>query len=308
MSDAPKPLFALRYWPTWIALGLLWSLVKLPYPWQLAIGAWVGRRMLAVLPRRRRIASVNLRLCFPDLADADHYGLLRRHFESLGIGLLETGLAWWAPDQRLAPLATLEGFEHLDASHRRGKGVILLTGHVASLEIGGRLYGMHARGCVVYRPHENPVIQHLLHHHRQSYAARVIPRHDMRGMLRALKANEAVWYAPDQNYGLKYSVFAPFFGVPAATTTTTVRLAKMSGAAVLPFFPQRLLHDRGYLLRIRPPLEDFPSGDDMADTARLNRVIEEQVRLAPEQYLWVHRRFKDRPPGERDFYEPSKVW
>jgi KDO2-lipid IV(A) lauroyltransferase len=264
--------------------------------------------MLAVLPRRRRIASVNLRLCFPDLAEADHYALLRRHFESLGIGLLETGLAWWAPDQRLAPLATLEGFEHLDESHRRGKGVILLTGHVASLEIGGRLYGMHARGCVVYRPHENPVIQHLLHHHRQSYAARVIPRHDMRGMLRALKANEAVWYAPDQNYGLKYSVFAPFFGVPAATTTTTVRLAKMSGAAVLPFFPQRLLHDRGYLLRIRPPLEDFPSGDDMADTARLNRVIEEQVRLAPEQYLWVHRRFKDRPPGERDFYEPSKVW
>lgn len=308
MRDTSKPLFAPRYWPTWIALGLLWCLVQLPYRWQLSIGAWLGRRMLGAFPRRRHIAAVNLRVCFPELAGEAHQDLLRRHFESLGIGLLETGLAWWAPPDRLAPLANLQGFEHLEECHRRGKGVILLTGHVPSLEIGGRLYGMHARGCVVYRPHENPVIQRILHRHRQSYAARVIPRHDMRGMLRALKANEAVWYAPDQNYGLKYSVFVPFFGVLAATTTTTVRLAGMTGAAVVPFFPRRLPQGRGYLLSILPPLKDFPSGDDDADTARLNRVIEEQVRLAPEQYLWVHRRFKDRPPGERDYYEPSKVW
>ena len=307
MADSPMSLFTPRYWPTWLGLGLLWCIVRLPYGALRRLGGGLGRLMLLVLPRRRHIARVNLRLCFPELTETQRRELLRRHFESLGMGICETGLAWWAPSERLQPLVQVQGMENVEQALSRGKGAILLTGHVAPLEIGGRLYTMHAPGCVVYRPHENPVIQHIFSRYRQLYGQKVIPRHDMRGMLRALKANEAVWYAPDQNYGLKYSAFVPFFGIPAATTTTTARLAKMSGAAVVPFFVRRM-ERAGYLLELLPALQGFPSGDDVADTARVNRVIEEQVRKSPEQYLWVHRRFKDRPAGEHDFYQPSKVW
>ncbi len=306
-TERAASLFAPRYWPTWIALGILWCLVQLPYQRQLGVGAWLGRRMLAALPRRRHIAEVNLRICFPELTQPERETLLRRHFESLGMGLLEIPLAWWGSAERLRPLAEIVGLHHIDDAFAKGKGAILLTAHVAPLEIAGRLMGMQTQGCVVYRSHENPVIQHMLSRYRRRYADKVIQREDMRGMLRALKANQLVWYAPDQNYGLKYSAFVPFFGIPAATATTTVRLARMSGAAVVPYFPRRR-EGGGYILEVLSPLEDFPSGDDVADTARLSRVIEQHVRKAPEQYLWAHRRFKDRPAGERDFYEPSKVW
>ena len=138
---------------------------------------------------------------------------------------------------------------------------------------------------------------------RELHFEKAIPRDDMRGFLRSLRGNMPVWYAPDQNYGREHSIFATFFGVPAATITATHRLAKISGAAVVPFFPERLPHDAGYRLRLLPALEDFPGPDEAADTQRINDLIEAEVRRIPEQYLWVHRRFKTRPGQEASFYD-----
>ena len=180
--------------------------------------------------------------------------------------------------------------------------MILLSAHFTSLEIGGRLLALRAPFHVLYREHKNPVFESVMRRARERHFEKAIPREDMRGLLRSLKENRAVWYAPDQNYGGEHSVYVPFFGVPAATITTTSRIARISGAAVVPFFPRRLGHGRGYRLILHPPLEDFPGEDPAADAARINRLIEAEIRKAPEQYLWVHRRFKTHPDGKNVLY------
>jgi KDO2-lipid IV(A) lauroyltransferase len=252
--------------------------------------------------RRRHIAETNIRLCFPELTPRARARLVRDHFASLGISMLEVAMGWWASERRLRTLGQVQGLEHLQQALAHGKGVILLSAHFTCLELGGRLLALHAPFHVMYRPHENPVLEHVQRSNREAHFERAIPRDDPRAMLRSLKQNKAVWYAPDQNYGHKHSVFAPFFGVPAATSTATARLARVSGAAVVPFFPIRRGDGRGYDLTLLPALEDFPSDDVAADTARINRLIEDHVRKAPEQYLWAHQRFKDRPAGSPALY------
>jgi KDO2-lipid IV(A) lauroyltransferase len=305
MSEvASQPLLHPRHWPAWLGLAVLRALcTTLPVGTLQTLGRKLGRFSLRLMPRRR-VAEINLRLCFPELGPAERDDLLRRHFESLGAGIVEFGLGWWAPDSRLRDRIQLSGMEHLRAALDRGRGVILLSAHFTTLEIGGRFLAMHAAGLplnAMYRPNENPVIERAIRARRTEQFGVPIRRDDVRAMLRALKNKEAVWYAFDQNYGLKNSVFAPFFGVPAATNTATSRLAEATGAAVVPFFTRRLA-DGTYVQRIAPALEGFPSGDAQADAARLNALIEGWVREAPEQYLWVHRRFKDRPANEPRFY------
>ena len=267
------------------------------------LGAGLGHLFRMLAPRRRRIAAINLKLCFPERSDAQREALLRAHFASIGIGLMEIALAWWGSDAKIQPLFHGEGLEHLQQALKEGKGVILFNAHFTTLDFGSRylLYyrvPMH----VVYRPHESPLVEYIMRQSRAHHAEKAIPRDAVRDMVRSLRANKPLWFAPDQNYGLKYSVFADFFGVPAATNTTTARLARMTGARVVPFFSHRLPACKGYRICLQPALEDFPSGDDKADAERLNQVIEEAVRISPEQYLWVHRRFKDRPQGEERFY------
>lgn len=292
-----------RYWLLWIGIGILWCLTRLPYRWQLATGQQLGRFAYILAKRRRHIARVNLKLCFPELDDTQRHNLLCQHFESLGMGLLEIPCAWWSPDATLKPLGHIEGLEHLYVALERGKGVILLSAHFTSLELGSRYLLMHTVIHATYRPHENPVIEYFVKKSRESYAEKVIPRDAVREMLRSLKQNKPLWIATDQNFGHKYSVFANFFGIPAATNTAVLRLAQISGASVMPFFTQRLNNHQGYKVILQPALENFPSGDNVQDTSRMNQLIEAQIRQAPEQYLWVHRRFKDRLEGEKNFYE-----
>ncbi len=295
-------LFHPRYWPTWLGLGLMWCLAQLPFAWQLAIGRGLGLLSERVSPRRKRIAAINLALCFPDKSEAERRALLHGHFVSLGIGAVETAMSWWTPAARLRKRVQIEGLEHLQRAHEAGKGVILLSGHFTTLEIGGRLLALHAPFHVHYREHKNPVFEAVMKRAREARFEKAIPRGNMRAMVRSLKENTAVWYAPDQNYGAEHSVFVPFFGVPAATITATSRLARMTGAAVVPFFQERLPGTRGYRLTLLPALTDFPSDDDAADAARVNGIIEDAIRRAPEQYLWTHRRFKTRPPGAAPVY------
>lgn len=297
-----RRFLAPRYWPTWLGLGVLRVLALLPFAWQVRIGAAFGRLALRFSPHRRHVTRVNLELCFPELDAAQRHTLLIKHFESLGIGMLETALSWWSAPGRLRPLTRIEGLEHLHAALARGKGVILLSAHFTTLEIGGRLLAQHAPFHVMYREHKNALFEAVMKHAREHHYEKAIERSDIRGMLRSLKDNHPVWYAPDQNYGREHSTFVPFFGIAASTITATSRLARMSGAAVVPFFQERLEGGTGYRLHLQPALENFPGDDIEQDTLRVNAVIEAEIRRVPEQYLWTHRRFKTRPPGEADVY------
>jgi KDO2-lipid IV(A) lauroyltransferase len=307
MPEQPLlPLLAPRHWPTWLGLALLWTVTAILTVNSLsALGRSLGRLAMPFARRRRGITEINLGLAFPELSDAERKDLTRRHFESLGMAVFEFCLSWWAPDERLAGRVRLEGLDNLHAAFAGGRGVILLSAHFTTLEIAGRFLAIHARGLplnTMYRRSDNPVVERLLRDRRQRLFGVPIARDDVRTMLRALKANEAVWYAFDQNYKARNKVFAPFFGVAAATNTATSRLAQMTGAAVVPFVTRRLPDGSGYVQRIEPALADFPSGDAQADATRLNELIEGWVREAPEQYLWSHRRFRTRPAGEARFY------
>ncbi len=299
----PSHFLAPRYWGTWLALGLLRLLTLLPYRWQVRIGASLGGLLYHLGKRRRRITETNIARCLPELDIGAQKALVKRTFRAAGIAILETALAWWGKDKDLAPLVEIEGLEHLQKAVEKGKGVLLLGAHFTSLEISGRLMALFHPCYAMYRRHDNPLFEAVIKQSRETHLEGLIERRDMRKMIRTLREGKVVWYAPDQDFGTHSSVFASFFGVQTATLVMTSKLAKVSGAPVLPFFSQHTKGNRGYRLIIRPPLEDFPSGDDVADAARVNAIIEEQVRKAPEQYLWLHRRFKTRPAGEPPFYQ-----
>lgn len=292
-----------RHWPTWIALGLLRLGTLLPFRAQLALGRWLGRRLHRRARRRRRIAETNLRLCFPELDDDARQRLLVAHFESLGMGFMETALSWWGGARRLRRLMRVEGMEHLEAAQARGRGVLIVAAHFTTLEIGARLLALVVPMHPMYRPHNNPLFEQIQGRARTRQSAGAIRRDDIRATVRALKANRAVWYAPDQDFGPRQSVFVPFMGINAATLTATGRLARMSGAAVVPMTQERLADGGGYRVILEPALDDLPSGDDEEDARRQNAVFERWIRQRPADYLWVHRRFKTRPPGEADLYE-----
>lgn len=283
-----------------LGLAIMRLLILLPLAWQRALGGVVGRLAHRV-SRRRRVVDINLRWCFPELSDEARTRLVRAQFEALGIGLFETALAWWASDRCLADLADIDGLAYLQQALASGRGVLLLTGHFSSLELGARFLTHHCRFHAMYRPHDNACYQAVMQQareHRSGLPA--IVQNDIRTTVRVLRQGHTVWYAPDQNYG-RQSVFVPFFGVPALTITATSRLVRMSDALVLPYFPQRLADGR-YRVTIQPPLADFPGSDPATDAARINALLEDWIRQAPEQYFWVHRRFKNRPPGEQAPY------
>ncbi len=287
----PLALFAPRYWPTWLMVMPFTVLPFLPWHVQYACGRLLGRLAHRLARRRRTITEANLARCFPELSEAERERLTRKHFEALGIGLTETALCWWAPDWRLRSRVQLEGLEHLRKAKEEGRGVIILSAHFTMAELGCRLLAMQHPIIVSYRPHENPVINHLMLKRRTAHIGPMIPNGNLRALLRGLRRNEIAWYAPDQAYFGPHGVEAPFFGIPAPTSTGTSRIAAASESPVLPYFIKRLANGH-YHLKILPPLDNFPSGDHAADAARINNVLEAGIREASEQYLWSHDRFK----------------
>ena len=217
--------------------------------------------------------------------------------------MVEFALGWLGSDRRMAALPTvIEGLEHLEAARARGKGVLLVGGHFSHLELCARLVSQRIRIAGMYRRMDSTVFEWVVLRARLRYAAAMFDKDDIRGTVKYLRAGGTLWYAPDQDMRSKDTVFVPFFGVPAATITATHHLARLSGAVVIPFFHRRLPDGSGYVLRLGAPLEDFPGADVLEDTARVNACIEQMVREAPEQYLWVHKRFKTRPPGAAAIY------
>lgn len=302
-SFNPRPYLGPRYWLLWLGLGLLRLSCFLPYRSLLLLGSAIGNLMYWLLPRRRHIAATNLQLCFPELDPAQQHTLLRQNFRSTGISLLEIAWCWWGSQHKLESLCHIQGLEHLRAAQAKGKGVLLFSAHFTCLEIGGRLLALHTPFHVMYKPHRNPLFEAVMRGSRERQFERALDRNDIRDLIRTLKQGHTCWYALDQDFGTINAVFAPFFNVPAATLTATTRIARMTDCAIVPFFVRRLDDGSGYQLTIQPALENFPSGDELTDTTRTNALIEQEVRKAPAQYLWTHRRFKSRPPGEANVYQ-----
>lgn len=294
-----------RFWGLWLGLGLFWLVAQLPYAWLLRLGRWLGALTYRLAGSRRRIARRNLELCFPELSADDRERLLKENFASMGIAFFEMAISWWWPRRRLARLAHIEGLEHLQRAQAEGRGVILMALHFTTLEIGAALLGQRQTIDGMYREHSNPVFDYVQRRGRERHNAdaTAIEREDIRAMLKVLRAGRAIWYAPDQDYGRKQSLFVPLFGIPAATVTATTKFARLGKAQVMPFIQARLADGSGYRLTIHPPLADFPGESEEADCLRINRWVEQAVRQQPEQYLWAHRRFKSRPDGEPSLYQ-----
>jgi KDO2-lipid IV(A) lauroyltransferase len=299
----PPRLLLPQYWPTWLAVGLLWLLARLPYAAMLRVGGALGALAYRLPLPQRRVARRNLALCLPELPDAERERILRAHFRSAGITLCETALIWYGPPQKVLSLVCFEGLAQVDRLRAEGRGVILLAAHFTTLELSAGMFTLTRDAYAVYKPSKNALVTWLFETRRGAVSEGMISRDDIRSMIRVLKAGGIVWYSPDQAFRGKGAEMVPFFGVPVATNTATSRLAKLTGAAVLPYFSERLPGDAGYRITIGAPFEDFPSGDSVADTLRFHRLIEAQVRRVPEQYLWLHKRFKGLAADYPDFYD-----
>lgn len=298
-----KQLLHPRNWLTWFGLGILWLIVQLPYPLLHFIGTSAGRLSRRFLKRREHIARRNIELCFPDMSPAARETLIDQNFMSLGMGLIETGMAWFWSDERVKKWFDVEGFANLNHALSGGKGVMVVGVHFMSLELGGRAMGLCRPMMATYRPHNSPLMEWVQTRGRLRSNKAMIDRNNLTGLVHALKAGEAVWFAPDQDYGPKGSVFAPFFSVPqAATTNGTYVLSRLSGAKMLSISMVRKLDRRGYSLHISEVMNDYPGEDKQIAAGYINKVIEREILRAPEQYLWVHRRFKTRPLGEPSVY------
>lgn len=250
---------------------------------------------------RRLITAKNLELCFPEKLPTEREKILVESFESAGIAFFEMGMAWWWPEWRLKKICHVQGLEHV--KNLNGQGAVLLGMHFTTLEMGGTGLSLYQSYGGMYRAHENPVFDYVQFCGRSRKEDLVIfPREDLRTMVRLLKQGKLVWYAPDQDYGIRHGIFAPFFGVPAATVTATAKLVQMGKARVLPFTHRRVPGFGGYEIKIHPPLENYPTGDELADATHVNQEIEKHIRLNPGQYLWAHRRFKSRPQGVDNRY------
>ena len=288
--------------PSSLILGVLWLLHFLPLGLLAALGRAVGLLLYCVAFRRRRVADTNLRLCFPSWSDTRRSRVARAHFQALARSFLERGLAWWAPRERLERLIRVEGKEHWQAVAHRP--TIWLAPHFVGLDMGGVRLSMEGEAVSVYSRQKDPVIDAMLYHGRTRFVMpQLISRQEgMRGVIRALRRGLPFYYLPDMDFGERDSIFVPFFGVPAATITGLSRLAQLADAVVVPALTRQLPGSQGYELKFYPAWSDFPSGDVVADTRRMNEFIEQRVLEMPEQYYWVHRRFKTRPPGEPKIY------
>ncbi|BCQ33105.1 MULTISPECIES: kdo(2)-lipid IV(A) palmitoleoyltransferase [Erwinia] len=292
-----------RYWLTWFGVSVLFLLVQLPYPVLNKLGLWMGRTSMRFMKRRVSIARRNLELCFPDIDPEQLERRIVGNFESLGMGLLETGMAWFWSDRRVKRWFSVTGLENLQAAQREKRGALIIGVHFMSLELGGRAMGICQPMMAMYRPHNNKLMEWIQTKGRMRSNKAMINRRDLRGMVQALKQGEAVWFAPDQDYGPKGSVFAPLFAVPeAATTSGTWMLARMAKPALITVVLIRKEDGSGYELVIQPELQDYPIENEQLAAEYMNRVIEREIMRAPNQYMWLHRRFKTRPAGASSLY------
>jgi KDO2-lipid IV(A) lauroyltransferase len=287
-------------------VGCLWLLARMPQSLGNALARPLGGLMRMLMASRRRVAARNIERCFPELDVSAQQQLVRESFAALGRTVFETAWAW-SPPHWLGRKGQIEGMENLLVANTGGRGILLFTMHSTSLEIGAQFiglammrHGMTAAG--IYRPLRSEVLEWYQNRGRARYAWNMISKRDLRSAIRLLRRGGVAWYAPDQDFGPRESEFAPFFGIPAASLLATRKLAEITGCAVVPMYPYYDAAARLYRVRVLPALDGFPGAEVVPDLARVNKITEDLIRTRPEQYWWVHRRFKSRPEGEPPFY------
>lgn len=294
-----------RHWLTWLGM-LFWALlVQLPYAWVVAIGSAMGTLAGRFNKKRRRFIQINIDAAFPDKTALEREEICAQVLSNIGMAIMETGIAWFLPKWRLRKLYTVTGVNHIRDLQAQGQGVIILGSHLSALDIGLAFIGQEFTYDGLYRKNGNPVYDAVQIWGRKKYCPGIaIERSNMRAMVKTLRTGRSILYAPDQDFGAEGSVFVNHFGVRTAMVTATSKLAKMGKAKVVPFYHLRI-KDSGWFgpkfaLTFLPPLQNFPSGDDVQDAQVQCDFIESVVSQAPEQYLWTQRRFKTRPVDESD--------
>ncbi|WP_297004874.1 LpxL/LpxP family Kdo(2)-lipid IV(A) lauroyl/palmitoleoyl acyltransferase [Thalassolituus sp. UBA6592] len=305
-SDMPKQLLKPKYWPVWLGVLFIKLATMLPYKAQLLIGRGIGLFLYRLARGRRHIVEVNIGLCFPEKSASEQAALVRQTFIDNGIGVMETMIAWFRPRDFLLSRTHFHGLEKIKEAQAAGRGVLLLGGHYSMLDLSGALITNHIDAYISYRPQDNPAMDYVVQRGREQLYEDCFTRKDIRGFIRALKKQGVLWYAQDQDFGRKNSIFVDFFGIPTATITATSRIAKAGNAVVLPMTYFRREDNSGYDITVHDALP-IPSGDDVEDARMANAFLEQQIRQHPSQYLWLHKRFKSRPPEEGvkkgDFYK-----
>jgi len=285
-----------------LAIFILWLLHFLPLAMLAPIGQGIGMLVYVLVPKRRHIARTNLALCFPELSEAERERLLRRNFRCFGRGIVESGIAWWGSPERLRRTVHVEGQEHVKALN--GERFIGLVLHFVGSELEGNRMTLDYRGLAIYVHQKDAYFDAFLKRRRERFAGtRMVARQEgIKVVLRAFEKGQALQLAPDMDLGPKDAVFVPFFGVQAATVTALPRMARLTRARIVPLVVRQLPGGQGYVARFYPPWENYPSASVEDDVRRMNAFIEDRIREMPEQYLWTHRRFKTRPPGEPGYY------
>lgn len=300
-ANPNRPNYHPYYWPIWLLFGIGWCVAHLPFRWQLTLGRGFGRLLYHVGKERAYVTHRNIEVCMPQLSKAEHDALVKKNFESVGMGFVELAMAYWGEKNTLHHRFTFKGLEHLEAAKAEGKGVLVVACHMTSLELMLRLFSETWPCAALYKPNNNPFFEAYSTAKRARYTL-PIPAKKLRGFLDHLKAGGSAIYLADQDYGAKHSVFAPFFGVQCATIKRPPDYLEYSGAVLMPVLFGRNDDDSGYYAEVFPPL-DYPTGDEIQDATTLNQWVEKNVLRHPDQYLWQHRRFKRRPPGEPWIYE-----
>ncbi len=306
----PLKLFAAKHWGTWFGLLLLRVFSILPYSWMKKTSSVLGYLFFNLAKTRKRIIETNIELCFPEKTVAERKKLSRDAFISTIMAVFELSISWWGTKNKLSQLHQVEGMQHLQQALKKGKGVILLSSHFTTMEIAGACLCQHLDNLVLtYKRSKNELLEYFIQTQRLEKSAGLIKHKNLREILRSIKQGNVVWFAPDQDFGEKDSIFAPFMGVMTSTLLSTQRIAKLTGAPVVPFYAARNADDTGYTIRLSPELENFPGNDPLQDATTINQAIENQIKQSPEQYLWAHRRFKTRPDDEKDFYRKTiRIW
>lgn len=294
------------HWHTWLGLGLLWFVGRLPMPLIAILGSAMGMLLYALFPVRRRVVYRNISASFPELSNSACKRLSRTNYRQTGQSILSNSIAWWASEKRLDRLVSIKGKQYLDEADNSGRPIILLVGHFVALEMGG-LYLARQPIIDIYRKPRNRLLNELLLNRRKRWGTATVCeiKEGLKPVIRAMKKGARFYYLPDQDFGRRRSIFVPFMGIQTATIPAMSRLCRITNAIVLPCYTRLLPMARGFEIVIRPALKDYPSGDDYADAVVMNQAIETMVREAPDQYFWLHKRFKTRPEGETPFYQDA---
>ena len=288
---------------TRLGVFIFWLIQLLPFRLIVAIGNGLGIVLYPLANERRKVGSINLKLCFPHLNDDERDQLLRDHFKMFCRGAIERSILWWSSANRINGLIRVEGIEHFDAI--KGKPAIFLTPHFVGMDAGGQWIAQHTDTVCMYANQKNKYLTALLLEKRARFGKQLLysRQEGLRPILKGMRKGMPFIYPPDQDQGVKDGAFIPFFGVLAATMTSVPRIAQMTGAKIIPTITRTLPDGEGYVLTFYPAWENYPSGDDIADARRMNEFIEQRILEMPEQYFWLHKRFKTRPEGEASFYE-----